>query len=363
MKNITWILFILILFDCSHKVNEKKIKLYTNEKIFSRITKVKTIYIDESEYIVGQFSTIFHSVGKSGLYMYDKKNRLYLNYDHNGRFLGVIGKKGHGPGEYNRPTSIFEDESGNKYIFASNKFSLIKYDDRNNFVTEYKFDKGFPFPGEFYKDNKVKILALNNFGTNGLYGGVEFFHILNDRFQITNSIKIDYPEIYEKYDLNNLTMPLWDSDGERIYAVFAADDKVYTYDIVNSNITVYVLNTKNYAHIDQKINRDWNKVKMIKVFSLYSISCFVKKFNDDYILYSYYNTTLPQDFKKLNSLRNKAYDFHIFSLKGYEIVIERNGEPHGAPIAMTSDGLLYTLLSDQPDKRKIGVYKIEINEN
>ena len=118
MKLLTLAVFVFII-GCG--LNERKTKQkdidvisVNSNKQYAELVFKDTLYINGTNPLIGQISNVISKVGHNGhIILYDKKNRLFIEYDEIGNFIGIIGKKGEGPGEYIKPSNIFID----KYLF------------------------------------------------------------------------------------------------------------------------------------------------------------------------------------------------------------------------------------------------------
>ncbi len=238
------------------------------------------------------------------------------------------------------------------------KFSTIVFDLNNNFVKEYKYKTGFPFPGELFLGRSYKIITLLHFDVSNRYKNVGYFHFLNNEFGIEKSIKIDYPEIYSRYDLLNLIMAVWDTNEFHFFLTFPAENKIYKYDMFGELLHIWRLNSKYFIEVDQKIDRAVNPIKKLKFFSSYSLSNFLKIFKKNYIFYGYSKALKKQ---KLLDSKNSGY-YNIITTNGQRINLGST-KLAGKIIDLTDEGVLYLLINDNPNNPVIGVYKIEIHEN
>ena len=360
-----WLALIVFISVIGCDLNGRKTKqnfdvknVNANEQYAQLILK-DTIQINGVNPIIGQISTVISKIGLDGhIVLYDKKSRLFLEYDETGRFIGIIGEKGSGPGEYIKPSNILIDERGYKYIFDTNKFTTIVFDSKNNFVREYKYRLGFPFPGELFLGQEYKIITLSHFDKSNRYKNVGYFHFLDNAFKIEKSIKIDYPEIYGRYDLFNLTMPVWDTNESYFFVTFPAENKIYTYDMSGKLLQIWRLNSKYFKEIDQKLDETVNPEKKIRFFLSYSLSDFLKIFKKNYIFYGY---SKALEIQKSTDSRKEGY-FNIITTKGQRLNTTSIKLP-GRIIDLTDEGLLYTLINENPNTPVIGVYKIEIHKN
>jgi hypothetical protein len=334
-----------------------------------RFEKSDTIILKEDSYKLGAITALSTHVDILGhIFIRDNKNKLFVEYDNTGRFERVIGKKGHGPGEYTHPVYLETDSLNNRYVFDGARFVLIKYNDKNKYTKEYSFSTGVASPGEFKIFKNIKIISLFSYKGNSRYDDVGLFHLLNEKFEINRSINISYPKIYDLYDLYNSSLPSWDLSESFVYCSFSALPEITKYDFFGNIKQVYKVNANNFKTIDRKFTSSnqsiVNKVRYYSEFSSsYSLNIFNKK-DGEYIFFTYYNTAVPdQEMINIFDMRpfRKFYGA-VIDVSGSQIPLAQGPALPGEPLFCTKDGILYLLLNDKPTERSIGVYKIIITE-
>ncbi|MEW6455181.1 MAG: 6-bladed beta-propeller [Acidobacteriota bacterium] len=140
---VVLILFFMSFSNCSRERSEKwkgkieyegKIKVMKNpsEPVYGElILELKEILSignpDEENY---SFSDAwnFDLDGAGNFYVLDSGNFRIQVYDENGKYLKTIGKKGQGPGEFERPFGMKLDKKGNVYVYDSPKRGLLVFD-------------------------------------------------------------------------------------------------------------------------------------------------------------------------------------------------------------------------------------------
>ena len=61
------------------------------------------------------------------IYILERGNHRIQKFDKNGQFLQTIGKKGQGPGEFERPYSLFLDKNNNIYVSDRRKIHFFSH--------------------------------------------------------------------------------------------------------------------------------------------------------------------------------------------------------------------------------------------
>ncbi|NIM58321.1 MAG: 6-bladed beta-propeller [Candidatus Aminicenantes bacterium] len=97
---------------------------------------------------------------QGNIYVLDRGNFRVQKFDHNGQYLQTIGKKGQGPGEFERPARLFLDSQENMYVTDGGRRiegRMIKiFDNRGKFVRVMRLDSPI---SDFHVDSEGNILA------------------------------------------------------------------------------------------------------------------------------------------------------------------------------------------------------------
>lgn len=178
MKKIMWFLFVVILTSCKEDVSFEgiKIKIDISNTPLSEIGECfssDTIYFETlPASLIGIISRV--SFVNDNILVADFRNDKLMLFSHDGKFIGNIGRKGQGPGEYIKIHDYFiKDNAIYIYDFSSRK--ILKYTLDGQYIDQYamlsSFDKIVPTPdGKGYltlntfsnKDNNSKFSWLDN---------------------------------------------------------------------------------------------------------------------------------------------------------------------------------------------------------
>lgn len=109
-------------------------------------------------------------VGEGRSWVFNDRIFIYSDgvvkqFDRKGKYLGKVGQKGQGPGEYTiAPYDFYHDEkSGNTYMAQYNTRSISSYDADGNYLEDITLAQGFP-KGTIHVDPEnrtVTVSALN----------------------------------------------------------------------------------------------------------------------------------------------------------------------------------------------------------
>ncbi|NOX37254.1 MAG: 6-bladed beta-propeller [Calditrichaeota bacterium] len=360
MKIITKKLIVLLfLLNCSTENNNR----ITLPSVIQPIAlkKIDEIILDESRYRIGRIG-YGHYVDKNYLYLIDRANYNCLQYSMTGAFTRIIGKRGKGPGEYTEPLSIFADNDKKEIlIFDAAKFAIIAYTFDNHYLFEKTFSNGYPFPGEIQKINSHYIIAYLNYEGNNRWKHIHYFHFLDEKLNPTHSVRIDFPELYEKFNLINLATLQWyyHFKSQKIYLVYLALPEIHIYN--HNNLTaIWKLNLPGFKQINRQVNSSNLFIKR-KIFSRYTYVNALFEVMPDYLMVTYYKQNLPPigKFKLFETRKYRTYYYVILDLKNKKQIVPQRSQLPGYIIG-SQNGKIFILENDEPDNRKIGVYEVQL---
>lgn len=181
MKTKFIFMFIVIIFvsmSCSKATKEDKPEWKGKIEHEGKVKVVKNpvepvygeIHLDlEEELSIGNENDenyMFNGVtdvatdSQGNIYVLDRGNFRIQKFDHNGQYLQTIGKKGQGPGEFERPARLFLDTQDNIYVTDGGpriEGRMIKiFNNRGEFVQVVRLENPI---SDFYVDSEGNILA------------------------------------------------------------------------------------------------------------------------------------------------------------------------------------------------------------
>ena len=316
LKIILVIVLILQLFSCSNKDENKKIEISENiikklEKIKSYkelFTKVSSKKLENPDNKFLYFSDIQENenyiVGKSsspeGIHYWNKQ----------GKYIGKIGEKGKGPGEYYGTYTI---------LLIKNKFLIINsYLGR---VTEFKLTLKNPIFVETYnleklglKTNEISYISLAYHKNNKIYlcnltpqpNKYKVF-VLNNELQLIKKIKKSKKESWI-VDTNCIYI-----NRNRIYIL----DDIWHKNLKNAMNGKFNFSGKIFIHnLDGKLLRKV-EIESIDIFSGKKNNFFVDKSNKLFLINNYIVTANGKIIKKIsmNINRNKDIEESFISIE------------------------------------------------
>ena len=308
---------------------------------------------------------------KGNVYVLDSGNCRVQKFDSKGNYIKTIGRKGQGPGEFERPERIFVDEK-NIYVLEFMKIHI--FDLEGNFVRTIK--TGF-FVDSFIMGNK-KILAFTTLARKDKQ--IDAIILLNLKGRIIKEI-VSFPNPLRLIRKGGTIFMAYNPYQPRLYFSLLREGKgVYGY---SSKYKLFVINsegkvefifekTKTPSRITRKeknkiINdflesrNKWLKKRGFKLSKGDAKEAFVfpkhRPFFNDIMGDNLNNIYI----KKLTSVlkKEKAITFDLFNSKGfylYEIKIPEEPEIIG-------NGYIYTYIVDEAGYFKIKRYKIRNWDN
>jgi hypothetical protein len=200
---------------------------------------------------------------QENIYVLDSGNFRVQKFDKEGRYLQTIGRKGQGPGEFEKPARIFLDNQGNLYV-ADGKgrrgnSRLIKiFNAQGKFVKSIHLENSI---SDFYVDSGGNILANV---TQGVEGGTKsIFVIMSPEGKIIKNIAefSDVKEVRRKsgemkasFRVHHLYTPrlMISRINEKIFSyAYSSDYQIFVIDN-DGNLRSSIQKKENFHSISQK---------------------------------------------------------------------------------------------------------------
>ena len=89
---------------------------------------------------------------QDNIYVLEYRNCRIQKFDRNGNYLQTIGKKGQGPGEFERPLQLLLDKTGKIYVKDGRKIKI--FDREGNYLRDFLL-KNYPY--ELFTDGEGNI--------------------------------------------------------------------------------------------------------------------------------------------------------------------------------------------------------------
>lgn len=247
-KTLIYIVLCLNFASCNRKTGElpviyfddpSLINLEHNVPLDSIVERTEIIHLtSDSNLIIGKIKTVFESEN----HFYILENNRVLQFNKEGVFINLIGRKGKGPGEYVSPWALDVDES-NRRVYVMDYFGRK--------MLQYNFD------GSFAK----QFMLPDNLHING-------FCIWQDKILYTSSTNSVSPEIFQYDQSNSKLTTISSSDremrvGEALMGtnfVTGQQDALFLFHYFNDTVFSLASNQLKPEHLIQfgklKINYD-----------------------------------------------------------------------------------------------------------
>jgi hypothetical protein len=172
------IVIIFVSITCSKAIKEDKTEWKGKVEYEGEVRVIKNpadpvygeIHLDlEEELSIGNENDenyMFNGVtdlaadSQGNIYVLDRMNFRIQKFDHNGQYLQTIGRKGQGPGEFERPARLFLDIQDNIYVTDGGRRiegRMIKiFNSRGEFVQVIRLESPI---SDFHVDSDGNILA------------------------------------------------------------------------------------------------------------------------------------------------------------------------------------------------------------
>lgn len=267
MKNLFFLLFLLLIYSCNKIAhnNKNQISINVNERRSIKLSEIISNYhyikLETNENsLIGEILKI--KVVKNNLYILDDRKALALFvFDINGKFLFKINNRGKGPGQFIRPCDFLIDTVKNRIMIGdAGQRKIIYYDNKGNYINEIKtqfFFNSF----EMYKNNLFFDLVNNPYN-----GKSNTLIVTNLNGEISSSFipfdkKISELGITSRnpFALINDTLLFLPTISNKIFSLSATKaDIKYSMDFGTNWPTSEILNmnnVKNPMYILQKANK------------------------------------------------------------------------------------------------------------
>ena len=317
------------------------------------------IILDETQHQIGRIG-YGNFIGENFIYLIDRANLLCLKYSQSGKWMGIIGRRGRGPGEYSEPISIYAEEARERiFIFDVSKFGLICYNARGQFEFEKYFRNGYPYPGELQAFKNGYVITFFQYAGTNQWEDIKYFHFLNHDFEIIDKWTLSFPPIYKRFNLFNLAAVYWSfhPHSQKLYVAFYAVPEVHVFENGARN-AIWQLNLKRFKQIDRAVTVA-NLAQKIKIFSQYTYLDGLYLLSPDQLLIGYHTEELPEigNFKIFESRKYRQYYFAVVDLTNQQLILPAIDRLPGSLLGIRNCRL-YILETDEPNNRRIGVYEL-----
>jgi len=379
-RKLIWLILILFLFTfCSKKEKietpkwrgkieyENGIKVIRNpeEPVFGELIleleEDLSIGNEEDENYMFYRAYSIALDNENNIYVLDAGNHRIQKFDSEGAYLQTIGRKGQGPGEFERPLQIRIDKNGNIYVRDSRKIKI--FDKEGNYVRDIVLKN---FPMNFYLNSEGNIMARVFKSTEA--GRVSSFERINKKGELINTIVqfpyeltitkagkgimvISHHYIYDLF-ISSINPQMFIYGYSKEYELFVVNEKGDILFKFSKEESYHPISEAEKDRVRNQFKRVPDTVKKAIQFPPHR-PFFMRILCDDR------ERIYVMRFKSILDER-KGYDFDIFSKEGYYLY--KTFIPYFPHII--KNGFLYTrITSEETGEESIKRYKIKNWQN
>jgi len=359
MRSLFIFILIFSLCSCGSKDAEEEIQNYdfVLKNKSAKLVKVGEMKIKEDDdRFIGEI--MYVRVKQRKMFISDKVKNVIIVLNMDGEIERVIGKKGRGPGEILEISNFDVGDNGLIYLYdmGNRRFSI--------------FDTGGVFLGSFNLNVQLYGLTYIKVRQNKLYIEViepQFFSP-SELYKSNRVAVIDTAgnllalfcksdKIFKKFKLRYFNA-MFDFDKYgNIYIAQSAVFRIYKYDD-RHNFKKCFGHLGQFKMVDQDIPWNLPLHKTLELVLKYSDTRSIHV-SDSLIYYQFANLTM-EAFEKRNPF------YHRYFLKVYDLdgnYIPSDIELPGRILDVDEDGNIYIYESNEPGRRRIGVYRLRIEDN
>jgi hypothetical protein len=354
-------IFILMFLSCkkSDEIRVHDFVLANKSCVLNKVSEINII--ETKDKFIGEILWSRVKFGK--IFVSDRTQHIIVVLNREGlieRFVGE--KKGWGPGEIREIMDFDVGEDGLIYIFDMGNMRFSIFDTSGKFVNLFKFKSEDKLVGP------IRKIRVNN---GWIYAGVieSRFYNQSDLYKSRRVAIIDTQgnvlrlfgnsdEIFKKFKVHPVQILLdFDSFGNIYIAQHGGTYKIYKYDKDYKLVKIFGVQGK-FRPLSEDI--PWNlPIHKINELYLKFSDASLLRVVDSIICFQYVNLT-----KEGIQKRNPFY--HRYYLKVYDLdgnYIPSDIELPGRILDVDEDGNIYIYESNEPGKRRIGVYRLRIRDN
>ncbi len=349
------------LFSSCKKFDDVKFGVYESvlDDRICRLEKVGDIVIKESgDIFIGEILWMKVKLGK--IFVSDRIQNVIVVVKLNGEIEKFIGKRGSGPGEIKEIMDFDVGDNGLIYIFDMGNMRFSLFDTSGKFVKSFKLLKeDLVGPIRSVRVNRGKIyvgiLESEYFSQSKIYKSKRVA-VIDTQGNVLQLFGYS-DEIFKRFKIYDTHIMIsFDKLGNIYIAQAGGTYRIYKYSPEYKLVKVFGIQGK-FRIVSEDI--PWNlpipKInELVQKFSNTSYLCVV----DSLIYYQFVDLT-SEGIKRRNPF------YHCYYLKVYDLdgnYIPSDIKLPGRILDIDNSGNIYIYENNEPGKRKIGVYKLKIED-
>ena len=287
MKYIRITVIILLIYSCKNKkedfyglkpqnielkdvkelkINTENIRAINVPNIHKSTERIMLSKLIDSSFSISLETTKKNLIGKideikiykNTIYVVDiYKAKAVFRFDLEGNYLGRIGEKGNGPGEYSRPDGFEIDKKNNELLVSNTaKRKILRFDLKGNFLGDIKPNIG-NIDFKVLDDGKIVLLAGDQ--ENRHLGEIsnKIVYIINNKGDIISygpTVSSDYTNVKTILSGNNMV----GNNGVISYC-YKFSDTIYS--INNDKLSAdFVMNFADNSGLNRKVLKSMNTI-------------------------------------------------------------------------------------------------------
>lgn len=308
---------------------------------------------------------------KGMIYISDYLSSNIKVYNQEGKMINVIGRSGHGPGEFIANGGIAFDKNDNLYVVDTGTRRISVFDSTGIFKYSFKIEDKFVLLRPDFIDIINGNIILNVVDVNTIYNDITSSFILG-LFTKEGKPVIQFgrfDKIYSKYHLPPCMFALATADEEKniIYYTEGATYKIFAFNYLKGTQYYFGFPGNEYKEIKSGLTKKIGR----PMDESYKFECSISRYQDiafisnRYLIVQYinFNVRYGPNWKIAYKHSDKEFnDFYIqiYDVKCNKYLGEMYLENHGY-LTVDNEGYLY-LMESETSVDKLNKYRLIIDK-
>jgi hypothetical protein len=290
------------------------------------------------------------------IYISDYLSSNIKVYNQEGKIINIIGRGGHGPGEFVANAGIAFDKNDNLYVVDTGTRRISVFDSTDTFKYSFKIEDKFGiFRPDFINIVNGNII-LNVVDVNKIYNDITSSFILGLFTKKGKPVQQfgKFDKIYHKYHLPSCMYAFATADEEKniIYYTEGATYKIFAYNYMNGTQYSFGFHGNKYKEIKSGLTKELGR----PMDESFKFECSISHYkdidfiNNRYLIVQYFNYNVRYGangkiaYKHSESDINDNY-IQLYDVRGNKYLGEIYLEDHKY-ITVDNEGCLYLMESE-----------------
>jgi hypothetical protein len=232
---------------------------------------------------------------KGMIYISDYLSSNIKVYNQEGKIINIIGRGGHGPGEFVAHAGIAFDKNDNLYVVDTGTRRISVFDSTGMFKYFFKIDDGFGIYRPDFIDIVNENIILNVVDVNTIYNDITSSFILGLFTKEGKPVRQfgKFEKIYSKYYLPSCMYAFATADEEKniIYYTEGATYKIFAYNYMNGTQYSFGFHGNKYKEIKSGLTKELGR----PMDESFKFECSISHYkdidfiNNRYLIVQYFN--------------------------------------------------------------------------